>query len=126
MYNKLSHFSCFDVISEFCSLVSLPMLTASHEAGAQPPPPLGNWITASPSPSWLLLSLFNTFSLLSCSLTPQQGAPQRITSNYTLKLGLQLFLHSCIAFTTGSSFSLVFSFTQNVQEAETHCILQFL
>lgn len=112
MYNKLSHFSCFGVITEFCSSVSSPMLTASHEAGAQPPPPLGNWIIASPSPPWLLLSLFNTFSLLSCSLTPQQGAPQRITSNYTLKLGLQLFLHSCIALTTGSSFSLLFSFTQ--------------
>lgn len=122
MYNKLSHFSCSGVISEFCSSVNLPMVTASHEAGAQPPPPLGNWITASPSPPLLLLSLFNTFSLLSCSLTPQQRAPQRITSNCTLKL--QLFLHSCIALTTGSSFSLVFSFTQNVQEAETHCILQ--
>lgn len=112
MYNKLSRFSCFGVISEFCSSVSSPMLTASHEAGAQPPPPLGNWITSNPSPPQLLLSLFNTFSLLSCRLTPQQVAPQRITSNYTLKLGLQLFLHSCLALTAGSSFSLVFSFSQ--------------
>lgn len=96
--------------------MSLPMLTASHEVGAQPPPLLGNWITASPSPPWLLLSLFNTFSLLSYNLTPQQGAPQRITSNYMLKLGLQLFLNSCIAVITGSNFSrcifVVFSFTQ--------------